>query len=477
MSAGSARAVLLLGVFACTPLACGSPSERELSGVVLIVIDTLRSDRLSAYGNERSTSPVFDRLARRGVLFEQAISPSSWTLPSMIGLLTGRFPSEESFQDERLVGSLVEVLQRAGVRTAGFTEGGFASARFGFSRGFESYQERPGKVALAQDSEADRDPAGSITSTFADAEQFLRELRDERFFLWVHTYEPHTPYLRGIYLDDLDPGAFGESFIATLRRAQRGEFELTETERSYVEALYDGGVRVSDAHVARLLRALRDSGRARSTAIIVTSDHGEDLGGRASVHVASHGHSLYDDLIRVPLVVHDPRGRYPPGRITTQVSTLDIAPTILELLGEEPPDGLDGRSLMPVMLGHETAHRVAFSRVHRKGPPTVSVRDGRYKLIRDLSQRAEGVTEIYDLAVDPGETRDLAGSSPEIEPTLEQELERFRAELQRRGALDFSLEQAALPDELRDQLRVLGYLDEEGEAADVGPAARDTIPD
>ena len=405
------------------------------------MIDTLRADRLSAYGNERSTSPVFDRLARRGVLFEQAISPSPWTLPSMIGLLTGRFPSEESFQNERLVGSVIEVLQEAGVRTAGFTEAGFASARFGFSRGFETYQERPGKVALARDPGGERDPTGSISLTFADAEQFLRKLRDERFFLWIHTYEPHAPYLRGMYIGDLDPGAFGESFIANLRRAQRGELELTETERSYVAALYDGGVRVSDAHVA------------------------------------SHGHSLYDDVIRVPLLVYDPRGRYRPRRITTQVSTLDVAPMVLELLGVEAAERLDGRSLVPVMLGHETAHRVAFSRVHRKGPPRVSVRDGRFKLIRDLSPEAEGAVEIYDLAADPGETRDLAHSSPEIPPTLERELDRFQAELVRRGPLDFSLERVALPDELRDQLRVLGYLDGEGEGLAVGPEAGGTTPD
>jgi arylsulfatase A-like enzyme len=263
--AAYARAVLLLGALASVPLACSHPSERELSGVVLVVIDTLRADRLGAYGNERRTSPVFDRLARRGVLFEQAISPSPWTLPSMIGLLTGSFPSEESFQNERLVGSVIEVLQRAGVRTAGFTEAGFASAHFGLSRGFETYHERPGKVALDRDSGVERDAAGSISLTFADAEQFLRELRDERFFLWIHTYEPHTPYLRGMYIRDLDPGAFEESFMATLRRAQRGEVELTDTERSYVAALYDGGVRVSDAHVGRLLRVLKETGRARSS--------------------------------------------------------------------------------------------------------------------------------------------------------------------------------------------------------------------
>ena len=280
-----------------------------------------------------------------------------------------------------------------------------------------------------------------------------------------------------MYIGDLDPGAFGESFFANLRRAQRGELELTETERSYVAALYDGGVRVSDAHVERLLRVLRDTGRDRSTALIVTSDHGEHLGERASLHVASHGHSLYDDVIRVPLLVYDPRGRYRPRRIITQVSTLDVAPTVLELLGVEAAERLDGRSLVPVMLGHETAHRVVFSHVDRKGPPRVSVRDGRFKLIRDLSPEAQGAVEIYDLAADPGETRDLAHSSPEILPTLERELDRFQVELVRRGPLDFSLERVALPDELRDQLRVLGYLDGEGEGLAVGPEAGGTTPD
>jgi arylsulfatase A-like enzyme len=241
-------------------------------------------------------------------------------------------------------------------------------------------------------------------------------------------------------------------------RIRRGELVLEPYELDYVTALYDGGVRVVDGYLGRFLEALERLGLSEHTVVIVTSDHGEALGEREPSLVAEHGHSLYDELLHVPLFLHDPRLRHPVD-VSTQVRSIDVLPTVLDLLEVPAPEGLDGRSLLPLVHGEETAHRPAFSRVTRKGEPQASLRDGRFKLIRELGANGSSPSvALYDLEQDPDETKNLAATSEATAP-MQEKLDGFLAELAREGALDFSLPVEELAPELQEQLRALGYVE------------------
>jgi arylsulfatase A-like enzyme len=325
-----------------------------------VLLDTLRADRLSVYGHSRETSPNIDRLAMRGVLFEQAVTSAPWTLPATVSLLTGEYPTARVF-DRRLQRSLVERIRDAGFATGAFVEGGFVSEQFGFGRGFEHFSEF---LTYTR-----RDPAASLGSkkaaavhdigeTFGAAIDWLEAHSDLPFFLLVHTYEVHIPYTRLDYAEELERGSLPRLF--GFREAQEAvQQRRSPTERRYIGALYDGGVRTADHHVGRLLEALRRVGRSHDTLVVVTSDHGEDLGHRPDGRAGFHGHTLYDELVRVPLIVFDPTRDFSVKRVFTQVRTLDVLPTVLERLGITAAEEIHGRSLVPLMEGLEVEHRPA----------------------------------------------------------------------------------------------------------------------
>jgi arylsulfatase A-like enzyme len=463
-ASGALRASLALALLLA---ACGGPAgppERP-RGIVLIVLDTLRADGLSAYGNPRGTSPALDALAARGVLFENAVSHAPWTLPSFIGLLSGRYPSRAVFSEGALQTSLLEALRGAGWRTAAFTEGGYVSKHFGIDRGFETFQEEEGKTRLVLGGRPTQG-SGGIERTFDGAIAWLRQPDSRPFFLLVHTYEIHFPYRRRDYADGLPHGKLGETYEEPQRTAiRKGALRVGEEERAYARALYDGGVRTADAHVGRLLGALEETGLAGDTVVAVTSDHGEDLGGRDAKALGEHGHQLYDELLRVPLILVHPRADWPARRIDAQVRLVDVVPTLLELAGVERPPGLSGASLVPVLRGVEKGTRLAYAEL-RRSPwnehPRAAVRDGRHKLIANLLPRRAGWPEVefYDLSRDPGERENLVGLRHEALDALTARLAKEREELGREGGLEVPGERD-LPAELRERLEALGYLETE----------------
>lgn len=242
---------------ACVAATClamvGCAEAPELRGAVLIVLDTLRADRLSAYGHERETSPNLDRLAREGVLFENAFSSSSWTLPAVVGLLSARQPTAGVF-DGTLRHSQVEALRDAGLRTAAMTEGGYVSRFYGLDRGFDQFREVEGPVRNTVLARAFANlKRGGIEETFAAAREWLEQHADARFFLLVHSYEVHAPYRRREYSEGLERGSLGPSFeIPDAQRVRDRELPIGDVERRYVGALYDGGVREADRRVSTL---------------------------------------------------------------------------------------------------------------------------------------------------------------------------------------------------------------------------------
>jgi arylsulfatase A-like enzyme len=379
------------------------------------------------------------------VLFEQAISHEPWTIASFASILSG-FPDTRAFDGE-LRRSLVEDLAAAGVRTAAFTEGGYCTAQFGFDRGFGEFTEEHYLHG------------GGIERTVDSALAWLAEPGDAPFFLLVHSYEAHMPYLRTTFTAGLERPRFGEHFDQAAHEAvDSGALELTDAELAYLDALYDGGVHAADREVGRLLDGIAELGLAQEIVVIVTSDHGEELAERRFAgHAGDHGHALSEELVRVPLIVADPRRA--PRRVRAQVRSMDVLPTALELLGVAVPDDVAGRSLVPLLDGRdEPAERVASGGSVEKGPEREFVRLGGKKLVRRLEEAEpdspfDGLPELalHDLAADPLEHTNLAAERPELVRALIRELARVRsAGTIDAGGLD-------VPPELAEELRALGY--------------------
>ncbi len=450
-----ARAVLLALAAAAGAAAACAPGGGPAPGapnLVLVVADTLRADRLGAYGYGRGTSPSFDRLAAEAALFEQARAQAPCTFPSVNSLLTSRPAWAFSGRPAGRLGipdalpSLAVHLRRAGYRTAAVSaspvvraQPGAINREGGFGRGFD----------LFLDGCTWRD--GRCVGRRAET---LLGLLPEPFFLYLHYLDPHDPYAppplpgrrRFAGPPPPDPAAAaGDPRPAAARLYATGDAALTPAALAHLEDLYDEEVAWLDARLADLLAALDRRALLDRTLLVVTADHGESF--------LDHGHlrhcrSLYDDELRVPLLVRPPGGT-PARRIPDPVALLDVAPTILDYAGLHPP-ALAGRTLRPWL---ESTGRPTLPVTSSAGTARALV-VGRWKLIHDLDT---GQSLLYDLRADPGETRDLAPTHPEIRTRLLTLLDRHLREVEGEGltATTPRLDQSR---ELHDQLRALGYL-------------------
>ncbi len=389
--------VAVAGVLSCSRGT--SPDGPRVRNVVLILVDTLRPDHLGAYGYGRPTSPAIDALAARGVVFENAFAQAPWTTPSIASLLGGLYPSamDMGFWSDPggpgrvadAVETLAEVVRAGGVRTHAITARGGTNAEFGFGQGFEEYD----------------DDAGYVQLTLERAEAFLDGLDDdERFFLYLHTYDVHNFNPPGEYREmfvepyrgDLLPKERLNKFLqgGTTRLEARS---FGEAEWRHVKSLYDACIRNVDDQIARLVETLRASGRLDDTLILVTADHGEEFGEHGS---SGHGYAMYDESIRVPLILAHPS--LAPARVAPQVRLLDVAPTLAALLGLAPSETWQGSDLSPLLEGRalslpvfvECAHNsLKAMRVESPRPRKLIVGQGRPK------------GHLFALDVDPDETK------------------------------------------------------------------------
>ena len=329
--------------------------------VVLISIDTLRPDRLGVYGNAPDVSPRIDALAKDAVVFDQALALSPWTLPSHLTMLTGLDPVAHGVRKlggllSTRVTTLAEALKAAGFRTAAFTDGGLVHHASGMGQGFEIYRD-------------DRNPE-SMVNGFArllpEALDWMHSTRHEDSFVFIHTFDVHTPYQVGDEAviqsfrersapsgaDDYLLHRFGFQYLQVNQR-------VTEYGRmSELLRDYDAGVHEADAGVGQILDLLAETDRLEGALVIVTSDHGESFGDH-QVHVG-HGLALTDDELGIPLIVHFP-GRAGAGqRMETLVDLTDIAPTALDVMGVPVPPGMQGESLAGLLRGRARRHDYAF---------------------------------------------------------------------------------------------------------------------
>lgn len=316
------------------------PVPRATRGYILISIDTLRADHLGLYGYPRPTSPFLDSLARRATVFEEAYAPFPSTLISHMSMFTGLHPREHGVFPPNSVLSpevetLPEVFQRHGFRTAGFTEGGYVSGRFGFRRGFDTY--------VSRDRSFRHRP---LENTFRRGVEFLESLRTEdRFLLFLHTYAVHTPYdaperyRKPFWPGDPPPGAVPATGPALTRLNRTGE-RPPKPAVDWLRALYDAGIRQTDEVLERFFADLERLGLADEVTVVITSDHGEEF----LDHGLFNHTQVYRETMRVPLLVIHPDHRS-AVRHEGIVELIDLAPTFYDLARLQPGGRPSGESL------------------------------------------------------------------------------------------------------------------------------------
>jgi arylsulfatase A-like enzyme len=462
-----------LAVLAMFGLAgCGAaapPPATTPENLVILSIDTLRPDHLGVYGYRHPTSPTLDRLARRSVVFDQAVTVHVTTAPAHATMLTGRWPSDHGIVRNGLrlaegVTTLAEVFAARGWATGAFVSGWTLERHTGLDRGFEIYDDAlDGPGAGAQ-------RAGDLTTNRAIGWLDLQATGDRPFFLFLHLFEPHWPY---------DPPAAdalrflpGQYELTTIGRPVHIERRLSVNrldglERREYVARYDGEIAVADRLLGRLLEALDRLGLVDRTAVVVLSDHGETLVERE--WAMDHGGRPYDEQARVPLVLHVPGDGSAGRRVADQVSLLDVAPTVLDLLGLDPPAGLPGRSLLPLARGEAPPSMIepAFvtagclpERVPHIDAPLLAgalvraVRLPGLKLVEYPLGDGGWYPELFDLGADPGETSNLAAARPDLVAGLRAELDRW----QREGGAGPGPAGFELDPVVEEALRELGYL-------------------
>ena len=417
-----------------------SPSA-ELHGlnVILVSIDTLRPDHLKCYGYEKDTSPNIDRLASEGVLFKNAVAQSTWTLPSHMSMLTSLYPSQHgvitlSNTLSPDIQTLAGLLRNNNYNTAAFTGGGYISSQFGFYRGFNSYFQPAGKPAVWDKASLEKalslhdknaatykiDRGYDASASFDKAIDWIKRNHDRKFFVFLHTYETHPPYVANEFTDEFSPdynGPIGKVLSEDALDKLRGKFEIPgykaymegvgKDDFRYLVAMYDGHIKRMDTYMGKLLNGLNNLKIDDNTLVIFTSDHGDEF--MEHGNLIQHGNTLYDEQIRVPLIMKCLAEFGDGKRITQQVSLNDIVPTVLDFTGTVIPPGLAGRSLKNCLEGAVPQPGQVISETQRG--KSVSLRSQEYKYIYSpIFDRHE----LYNLAEDNGESRNIAQTKGDI---------------------------------------------------------------
>jgi choline-sulfatase len=461
--AAEGGSVRLEGAALFTPSA-PAPQRTKLSparNLIVILIDTVRADHLKPFDDRaRVVADQLGRTAAESAVFERAFAQENWTMPSTATVLTGLFPTTHQTKTEtNKVPDSVQLasqhLRKLGFATAAFVANGYVSGKFGFERGWDQWTNyvREGKPNRAQ-------------FVADDVIAWLeRRQKDKRFFLYVHTIDPHVPYMppreyRALYDDDPYAGPVEATETAKLlEKIKVGALRLNDRDKRRLEALYDGEISYHDDHLARIFSALEGAGLLDDSLIVITSDHGEEFFDHGSV---GHGHSMYEELLHVPLIIRLPGAAKGSGRrIDADVGTVDVLPTACEILGVPAPEETEGASLVPLLEGasRDAWPRAAFSEFL---DGQRAARMGRFKLIVRGSS-----TTLFDLAEDPRETRDLSDASPlalaMMRELLGAHLGRFVdtgrvGDRRGSGRKRHASENVTIDRETRSQLEALGYM-------------------
>jgi arylsulfatase A-like enzyme/Flp pilus assembly protein TadD len=430
-AAAIAAAALLIYLFFVKPRAPVGGRRvvrRPGSNVLLITLDTTRPDRLGAYGYPKAHTPEIDRLARGGVLFQNAYSPVPLTLPSHASILTGTYPLFHGVRNNGkylLVPqaiTLAEIFKSSGYATGAFVSSFILDSRVGLDQGFDYYGDRMDDASRIKNLESER----RAESVYKDFEHWLEEDRDAPFFAWVHFFDPHFPY---------DPP---EPF--------RSDPQLPDP--------YDGEIAYMDAYVGKTIRLIEEKGFLDSTVVILAGDHGEAFGEHKE-----NGHTIfcYEENIRVPLIFFGPQF-WPRGlSVPDRVGLIDILPTVLDLVRISIPDFVQGQSVIPLVEGRRAPERnfyfeSLYSREVLGCAPLQGLLSGEFKFVRLPKP------ELYDLPSDRLERNNLFDVRPEQATKM---LAALR-ELEKKYSGSEWISTRDLGQEERRRLESLGYLSASG---------------
>jgi len=417
--------------------------------ILLYLIDTLRADHLGIYGYPRPVSPQIDAFAADATVFDDAVAQSSWTRASMASIFTSLWPLQHGTNRRGDVlppeaVTLAELLKDAGYQTVAFAKNQNVFPTFGFSQGFEDFNAIWAK--------------GKSHKINTRVEKWLGAYTGDRpFFLYVHTVDPHVPYG--------PPAGFKEQFAKqsnddlTLKRPPGPEIwkdlESEQQERilGHLVDLYDGEIAYNDSTFGSLMEMLREHSLYEDTLIVLLSDHGEEFQDHGNWQ---HGRNLFVENLHVPLVIRFP-GMGHGARVGQRVQHVDLMPTLLDYLGLDVPEFVEGSSFLdfvahPEMPGDEPL-RPVYSFLHLDGLPNVSVLEGDWKLVQNLSKGEIAWTNLFNRADDPGETRNRVPERPILASYLATLIAKRRGERSRLTAGE-----AILDERMEEALEALGYI-------------------
>ena len=439
--------------------------------VLLIGIETLRADHVGCLGHHRNTTPTFDKLAKEGVLFSNAIATSSWTMPTNMSVFTSLYPDvhktttyQEKLPEAR--NTLAQILKENGYITAAFVSNPTLGHQYGFSKGFDLYDDFSVALDLGADLFGNNDRTGQNARTTLTNEVvsraaigWLQKNHTKPFFMFVFYFDPHHDYIPPPPFDTVfDPDYEGSIDGRGIAYEPRKSTRPAQRDLEHIIALYDGEILYTDGYVSKLLEKFAEYGILDETLIVLFGDHGDEFYEHGST---AHAHTLYNELIHIPLIFTLPSLIPQNKRVGAMVSQVDIMPTILDYLNIEYDGFIQGRSLRPLVEGPKNnLHDVVYAEVKTpKNEALSAVITENHKFILNSST---GSKELFDLNNDPNEqnniyeSRLLAGSVP-----LEYQLKQWLAnneKITRQLFGNENLQKIELDENQLKQLKSLGYL-------------------
>ena len=457
-AAGDAIGPLGFAALFADPILHDRARYREGRGVIVVSIDTMRRDHVSVYGYGRRTTPTLEVLASEGVAFEDAVTTAPWTLPAHASLLTSLYPSSHGAVDLRRglpddVSSLPRLLQQKGFFTQAVVTHLYLSKQYGFGHGFDGHWYN-------YDARAEQVTERAIS--------FLRERGDRDFFLFLHYYDPHWHYDPPPPYDrTFDPDYSGETRGVWWEFKKETADSIAPRDLQHILALYDGEILYADRQLGRLFGVMREMGIYDKSLVVVTSDHGEEFlehGGW------EHQKTLYEEVLRIPLLMKLPGSKGAGRRVSRQVSLVDVAPTILEEMELPAVAGFEGRSLSGLIRGSEKTLDGPGGPADQAWAETQHTTDDSHKLalrqggngrkliVSRHDDGSEASVELYDLARDPQERDDLvAGEASWVEWALQQ-VDAYLVRASERQESAAPAPPVELTHDQLDKLRALGYV-------------------
>lgn len=428
--------------------------------IIVIGIDTCRKSHMSCYGYNHPTTPFIDELVRDSILFTNAMSQSPWTLPAFASFFTSTYPSVHGARGKAEDGKFfsirdgipsgVEIMAKLGILTKAFINAPFLASVFGFSKGFFEFDYAHGNNARIR----------RANETIKQAMHWIQENRRKQFFLFIHFFDPHLNY------DPPRPPlkrlARQRSFtyqghlkapFSLLSEIREKKISLSLDDWQFIKLLYDAEIAFVDENCGRLFYFLQEKRLYEKTLIVVLSDHGEEFLDHDGFE---HGHSQYDELLNIPLIIKMPSNFKAGKTISNQVNLIDVMPTLLEMLSAPRPKSFEGKSFLNLITEDKVEEkRPAFSEETHWGEELKSVRTDGFKFIANSNFERQ---ELYDLSADPQEKRNLV----EIERERAMSLKEMLLSWIRQNSI--TIEQMKkeghtdLDKKFIDNLRSLGYL-------------------